>query len=145
MSYQPAPGTPRPRRQATPRMPRLVLFSLHPHYAAAIYNGSKGFEFRRVRTAIRPGDRALIYETAPVSRVTGEFMVGHVLSGELAELLYVAGTRAGPGVTEYLAGANVASAIEILSPTRWPRPLGLEEAGLGQRPPLSYRFVRTGM
>ena len=56
---------------------RPILLSLHPEYARLIYQGTKRAELRRRRPAAKLG-LVMVYETAPVSRVTGWFRVDRI-------------------------------------------------------------------
>lgn len=116
--------------------------SLRTEFAEAIYKGLKGYEFRRVRSSLRSGDRVLMYECAPVSSLTGEFCVGKVVTSSPSELLRLEANvsmRAKAGA--YLSGAEIATAIEVSHPVRWKRNYRLDELIPNFRPPQSYAFV----
>jgi predicted transcriptional regulator len=58
---------------------RTLVLSIHHGFAERIYSGEKTAELRSVlpaSPALRPGDRIALYETKPVSMVTGELAVG---------------------------------------------------------------------
>ena len=62
------------------RQDRLImLLSIKPTYAAKIYAGSKIIELRRVKPS-RVVTKVLIYETSPVSRITGWFTLRWIKS-----------------------------------------------------------------
>lgn len=116
--------------------------SVRPPFAAAILAGTKGWEFRRVRSRLRTGDRVFVYSTAPVRRVVGRFIIGNVRRGTPADLealepslLFRSLVRA------YLDGAVVATAIEVVDPVRM-SPTHLSEMWPGMRAPQSYQYVR---
>lgn len=119
-----------------------VLMSIRPVLAEAIYRGTKLFEYRRVSARIRPGDRVLVYESRPMSCVSGEFRAGHVLKGPPSQL---AALEPDPDiralVEHYLRGTAAATAIEVLSPRRWDACVALSEFSPGTRPPQSYTFL----
>lgn len=119
---------------------RTILLALAPRFAQAIYDGAKGFEFRRVAMQVEPGDLVVIYESAPVSQVTGHFTIGAMRVGSPAEMLEWAGTAAGAGAAEYLEGARVSTALQVTRVYAFARGHGLEEMRLGP-PPMSYRFM----
>jgi predicted transcriptional regulator len=119
-----------------------VLMSIRPAFADELYRGAKLFEYRRVRARIRTGDRVLVYESRPRSYVSGEFRAGRVLTGppsRLASLEPDPHVRA--LVERYLRGAARATAIEVLSLTRWDACVALSELSPGTRPPQSYTFL----
>lgn len=123
-------------------MNRLVVMSIRPRFAKAIYSRTKQFEFRRVRTQLRSGDLVLVYESAPVSYLTGQFHVGKVVIGSPTDLIELeAEGTSRVAVQHYLLGAQVASAIEVLDPVRWREKVCFNEFLPGYRPPQSYAFV----
>lgn len=124
-------------------MSRTLLMSLRPKHAASVFNGFKLFEYRRTRVNVLSGDRVLLYESAPVSCVTGEFVVGCVRIDDpdaLYRLEPVAEIR--ELVRAYLAGARQATAIEVTQPRRWAQARAVREVIGRDRPPQSYLFVR---
>lgn len=58
----------------------VVILAIHPRHAAAIYAGTKRWEFRKVPPPV-PG-WVLLYETAPVSAVTGKVFLAAKIQGE---------------------------------------------------------------
>lgn len=101
-------------------MSRIVLLLIRPEYARAIYDDLKCYEFRRVRAKLQSGDRSL--EAAPISRVTGGFAVGRVItakSDDVAPLM--ADPEEQASVQQYLIGSRASTAIKVLAPApvRW--------------------------
>lgn len=123
-------------------MSRLVVMSLRPQFARAIYSKAKKFEFRRVRVRLEEGDRVLVYECAPVSHLTGEFRVGEVISGSVSQLVVLETEKSNKAAAKrYLRGAKIATAIEIINAVRWKQTRPLVEFLGGRRPPQSYMFI----
>ena len=55
-------------------MSKAVILSIHPEWAEKIYSGEKEVEWRKTfPTEATPGMPVLIYETAPIRKVTGLF------------------------------------------------------------------------
>ena len=124
--------------------PRTWLLAIRPGFAAALYDGSKRFEYRRRRVQIAPGDRILVYESAPVSAVTGEFHVGRVHSGAPESIVTQSGVELHRLEALYLEGAATASMIEATNPIRWELFEDVRAYGLA-KPPVSYaRVPRRG-
>jgi len=119
---------------------REALFSLWPIYAEALWRGEKRYEFRRTHVSLQSGDRVLVYETRPISAITGEFLVGGVFYEAVPNLRKITGAGGGPGLDEYLAAVEWASAIRVVAPIKYPNPRPLSEFGLAH-PPLSYQFL----
>ncbi|RUN76458.1 hypothetical protein EJC47_10805 [Sphingomonas sp. TF3] len=117
----------------------LLLFSVKPHYAAAIFEGRKVFEYRRSPPRRYLPGVALIYETLPVSAVTGAVKVEEPFSlqaNDIAELE--------PDIAAYLAGARAPCAIPILVAKRFGTPIPFRALlARGVRAPQSWTYVAT--
>jgi predicted transcriptional regulator len=121
---------------------RLILMSIRSTYAQAIYAGTKRYEYRRVKVGLAQGDRVLIYECSPIAQVTGVFDVGNVFVGSTQEILNIeTNDTIRAAVTNYLKGARIASAIEVVHATKWRRGLEISQILQGVRPPQSYMFL----
>lgn len=55
-----------------------ILLSINPEHVENIFNGTKKYEFRKVRCK-EPVDKIIIYSTAPVMKVVGEAKVETIL------------------------------------------------------------------
>jgi predicted transcriptional regulator len=117
---------------------RWLLIAIRPYHAARIWSGKKPYEFRRRSLNLSTGDLVLVYETSPVCAVTGTFSVGKLLRGNPSHVV-----RLEPDLEEqrtvldYLSGAKIATAIEIVGAQRRVS-LPLEALGL-RRAPQSYQ------
>jgi predicted transcriptional regulator len=113
--------------------------SLRPEWAEALYTHEKRYEFRRRRFDADPGDVVVIYETRPVSLVTGQFRIGAVHYGTPAELQRLESDRTrARSVAAYLKGARQGTALEVSEVERYPTPRSLAALGI-EKPPMSYR------
>ena len=113
---------------------RVALMPIHPRYANAILDGSKGAEFRKRRLApdIR---RVVIYATAPISRIIGEFTIGATVVGSPQEIWQdhgATGEISEPAFHSYFAGRDTAVAFMVTRAQRYAEPLAL--ADLSPRP-----------
>jgi len=59
---------------------RVIIMAIKPKYAEAIYAGKKRWEFRKAPPPV-PG-WVLLYESAPVSAITGKVFLGAKIQGE---------------------------------------------------------------
>jgi predicted transcriptional regulator len=115
--------------------------SLRPEFATAILNGAKRWEFRRVRCAFASGDVIYVYATDPVQRVVGRCSVGAVRFGPPSDVLKLELTPSLRERTrEYLDGAAIATAIELVDPLPL-SPLPISAIWPSMRAPQSYAFV----
>ena len=113
---------------------RVALMPIHPRYANAILDGSKGAEFRKRRLApdIR---RIVIYATAPISRIIGEFAIGETAVGSPQEIWRAHGATgeiSEPAFHNYFAGKDTAVAFVVIQTRRYAESLAL--ADLNPRP-----------
>ena len=124
-------------------MSKFMLLSINPQYSKLIYDGYKRFEYR-TRLPTRRDLPILIYESRPVKCVTGIVAGAHYLKDDPQELWEH--TKFGAGISanefkDYFRGCDTASAIELFSVYRFPRPLNLGERGLPKVPPRSFCYV----
>ena len=113
---------------------RVALMPIHPRYANAILDGSKGAEFRKSRLA--PDiKRIVIYATAPISRIIGEFTIGATVVGSPQEIWRdhgATGEISEPAFHNYFAGKDTAVALVVTQTRRYAESLAL--ADLNPRP-----------
>ena len=124
-------------------MVKTVLMSIKPAYARRIFDGTKRFELRRAPIKLAPGDRVIVYESAPTKAVVGSFLVVDVLRE--GPLVLWRRHRKEFGIARddffaYFEGKETAHAIQVGAPQRVePVPLDtLKERIAGFRPPQSY-------
>ncbi len=124
---------------------RAALMSIRPPFASAILEGTKQVEFRKRRLA-SDIDRVVIYTTAPVMAVVGEFQVAEQVVSTPAALWRRYSRVAGidrAAFFEYFADTAEAVGILIESVTEYARPQPLCEFDPGSRPPQSFRYLVT--
>lgn len=125
-------------------MSMRVLLSVKPKYADAIFAGSKQFEFRRALFRERSVRRVVVYASAPVCRVIGEFEIARVLSLDLEDLWSTTEYAAGidkKTFDAYFTGKLVGHAIAVSAPRRFRKPVGLWAAFRISRPPQSFQYL----
>lgn len=119
-----------------------MLLSINPQHVENILNGTKRFEFRKVRSR-REVRFILIYSTAPVGHVVGEVEVLGTVDGPLSEVWEH--TRAHSGISkqffdDYYSGRQRAVAYELGEVSVYPRPKTLMELGI-RAAPQSFVYV----
>lgn len=97
-------------------MQTCVLLSIRPQFVEQIFKGNKRFEFRRVLFKDRDVKRIVVYATAPVSKVVGEFEIDDIIEDEIVNLWEK--TKDHSGITEeyfnkYFVGKENGYAIKI--------------------------------
>lgn len=126
---------------------RIALMPIHPRYANAILDGTKGAEFRK-----RPLDpdisRIAIYATAPISRVLGEFTIGETIVGSPHDIWRDyghTGEISEPAFHKYFEGKDTAIAFVVTRTQRYTESIAL--ADLRPRPavPQSTIYLAADM
>ena len=121
-----------------------VLLSIKPEYANKIFDGSKKFEFRRSVFKNSNVNKIVVYASAPISRVIGEFDIEEVIYNDL-EILWKE-TRKFSGITKefydsYFVGKDHGFAIKVKSTKRYKKDLDIRER-FGIAPPQSFAYIR---
>lgn len=121
-----------------------VLLSIKPEFALKIFEGSKKYEFRRVVFKNRDVRKIVVYASAPVSRVIGEFDVETVIKKDIANLWEE--TKEFSGISEdyylsYFDGKDEGFAIKVKEPKMYKKDLCLKE-NFGVKPPQSFLYLR---
>jgi predicted transcriptional regulator len=80
-----------------------VLLSIKPEFAEKIFSGEKKFEFRRAIFKDRSVKKVLVYASAPVQKVIGEFEIEEIVCQDIETLWKT--THRHAGITyEYFSG-----------------------------------------
>lgn len=93
-----------------------VLLSIKPEFVEKIFDGSKKYEYRKVLPKRTDISVIVIYASAPVQRVVGEFRIKKIFSESVCILWER--TKEYSGISKeyymsYFQHKNVANAIEI--------------------------------
>lgn len=121
-----------------------VMLSIKPVYADQIFEGSKQYEFRRRLFSNRSVRRVVVYVTAPVSKVIGEFEVEDIIELE-PEALWEQ-TKHHSGIAKglfdaYFEGKKVGYALKIGNTRMYDVPLELEQDFNVRRAPQSFVYL----
>ncbi len=128
-----------PRKQSRQT---CVILAIHPRQAAGIYAGTKRWEFRKVPPPV-PGP-VLLYETAPVSAITGKVFLAAKIQGNPECVWGFAKTQktigGGPGITvrefrSYVGKAQSVAACATFFAERFAEPVPLPP---GVPPPQNF-------
>lgn len=120
-----------------------ILLSIKPEFANKIFNGTKKFEFRRLVFKNKNVNTVVVYASAPVSKVIGEFDIEKVLKLELSELWNK--TKEHAGISKefydcYFIGKNEGFAIQIKNPKLYSTAKNIQEE-FGMAPPQSFAYL----
>ena len=123
-------------------MKRLVILAIKPKYAAAIYAGTKRWEFRKAPPPVPCW--VLLYESAPVSAVTGKVYLAAKIQGTQEAVWgfvkHQTAIGGGAGVTlrefqAYVGKAKSVAACATFCAERFDEPVPLPP---GVRPPQNW-------
>ena len=119
-----------------------ALLSIKPEFASRIFDGTKKFEYRKLIFK-QNVTRIVVYASAPVSMVIGEFTVEGILHDNLDNLWQE--TQAQAGISEdffynYFSERSSGYAIVIGQTLQYSSPYRLQES-LGMHPPQSFLYL----
>lgn len=125
-------------------MSTSVLLSIKPVFAERIFSGEKRYEFRKALFRDRSVRRILVYASAPISKVIGEFNVEGFLELE-PELLWQR-TSAHAGISKeffdsYFEGRIKGFAIKVGDVMRYTTPLELGHHFNVKQAPQSFIYI----
>ncbi len=121
-----------------------VILSIKPQFVEKIFNGSKRFEFRRSIFRKSAVNKVVVYASAPVSKIVGEFEIKDVLNSEINSLWKQ--TKKFSGISEeyyleYFRGKEDGYAIRIENPKKYKKEKCIKET-YGIKAPQSFAYVR---
>lgn len=120
-----------------------VLLSIKPEFANKIFSGQKKFEYRRSIFKRSNIDTVIVYASAPIRKVIGEFKIEQILFEDI-DILWEE-TKLQSGINEeyfysYFTEREKGYAIQIKSTRKYPTPKNLNNA-YGITPPQSFVYV----
>lgn len=121
----------------------VALMAIHPRHADAILSGAKQVEFRKRRLASSI-DTVLIYATAPVGGIIGDFGVAGFVQGDPDEVwceVGPAGCVSEEEFRQYYRASPLAVAIRVGSVRKYARTVTLDELDPQPAVPQSYCYV----
>lgn len=122
-----------------------VVLSIKPEFAYKIFDGSKKFEFRKSIFKNTDIETVVVYASAPVKKVIGEFQIGRILNYNLETLWEL--TKEYSGISkeyfdEYFANREKGFALEIKSTEKFKQPKSLQDDYKIITPPQSFVYLR---
>jgi len=120
-----------------------VLLSIKPEFALRIFEGSKRYEYRR--TIFKRGEvtTVVVYASAPIKKVIGEFEIGDILHEEPLVLWAKTGDQSGitkKRFLEYFDNKTTGYAIEVKEARTYDMPIRLNEL-MVPWPPQSFAYL----
>lgn len=126
-------------------MQMKVLLSIKPEFAYKIFEGSKKYEYRRVIFKNKKIKKIIVYASAPVSKVIGEFEIDEVIKDEPKALWKT--TKKQSGISEkyfkqYFDGKSIGFAIKVKKTQKYRNPKCLKQT-YGVKPPQSFQYIHS--
>ncbi len=120
-----------------------VLLSIKPEFANKIFEGTKKFEFRRSIFKNPNIKTIVVYASAPVQKVIGEFEIDKIISNNLSDLWDL--TKKYSGISEdyffeYFADKETGFAIKIKKAKKYKIPKCIR-ADFNLYPPQSFLYL----
>lgn len=120
-----------------------VLLSIKPEFANKIFDGSKLYEFRRSVFKNKDVKKIIVYASAPISRVIGEFDIDQILKDDLDNLWDQ--TKDYSGITKdfyqsYFEGKEQGFAIKVKKAIKYKKDYCIQER-YGKRAPQSFLYI----
>lgn len=121
-----------------------VILSIKPEFAEKIFNGSKKYEFRRSIFKDPSIKNVIVYASAPISKIIGEFEIDKILRSEL-NILW-SKTKEYSGISEdyylkYFEGKKVGYALKIKKTHKYEDYLSIKD-DFGLFPPQSFAYLK---
>ncbi len=120
-----------------------VLLSIKPEYAEKIFKGEKKYEYRRVIFKRKDITTVVVYATAPVSKIVGEFKINDVMFDDIFSLWQK--TKEFGGISEeffhhYFENREKGYAIRVGETEMYEDPISLKDE-YGLNPPQSFAYI----
>ena len=114
-----------------------VLLSIKPQFAIKIFDGTKKFEFRKSVFKNSNINTVVVYASAPMQKVIGEFTIAEIMEEEPEALWEM--TKRHSGISkdffdEYFFNRDRAFAIKVKDITRYKEPKELRDFDLNFAP-----------
>ena len=121
-----------------------VILSIKPEFAEKIFNGSKKYEFRRSIFKDPSVKKIIVYASAPISKIIGEFEIDEILRSELNTLW--SKTKEYSGISKdyylkYFEGKKEGYALKIKKTQKYQDHLSIED-NFGLLPPQSFAYLK---
>ena len=121
-----------------------VILSIKPEFANKIFDGTKKFEFRRTLFKKKEVNKIVVYASAPISKVIGEFEIEDIVHEDVDTLWNKTSDYSGISFDyyfEYFQGKEVGYAIKVKNPKKYEEELCIMQ-NFGMRPPQSFAYLK---
>jgi predicted transcriptional regulator len=120
-----------------------VLLSIRPEFASRIFDGSKGYEYRRTIFKRTEVTTIVVYASEPIKKVIGEFEIGEIIYEKPQTLWEWTGEQAGitkERFLDYFKDKTKGYAIKVKAARTYDTPIPLNRLIVGC-PPQSFIYL----
>lgn len=119
-----------------------ILISINPEHVENIFNGTKKYEYRKIRCK-QDIDKIIIYSTSPIMKIVGEAKVEEILEGSPEKIWNI--TKKQSGITskfydKYFNNREKAIAYKLTDIKKYELPKDLSAYGI-RTAPQSFIYV----
>lgn len=110
-----------------------LLISIKPEYVEEILNGSKKYEYRRIKPKRKEISKLVIYATSPVKKIVGEVDVIDILDlppEEMWNITYCESGISKKFFDEYYLNKEIAYAFKLGNVKKYNEPKSLSDVGI---------------
>ena len=122
---------------------KVIMISIHPEYANAIFRGEKKIEFRKLNIP-QNIDYVVLYVTTPEQKITGYFSIKEIIQDKPSELWrrfsHISGTTK-DFFNKYYKDQEIGLGLLVDEVNIFKNPCTLEQIGSGTRPPQSFLYI----
>ena len=121
-----------------------VLLSIKPEFALKIFDGSKKYEYRRIIFKREQVTRVVVYASAPIGKVIGEFEIADILHDEPKRLWVKTNQHAGINrekFFDYFSDRDKGYAIKVKHYAKYDSPKSLNSF-MVTSPPQSFLYLK---
>lgn len=121
-----------------------VILSIKPKFVEKIFEGTKKFEFRRSIFKNKQVQKVVVYASAPISKIVGEFEIDEIIHNEIESLW--SKTQEYSGISKdyyinYFLGKKNGYAIKIKSSKKYNEYYSIQEK-FGMNAPQSFAYIK---
>ena len=121
-----------------------VILSIKPEFAIKIFNGTKKYEFRRTLFKNKDVSKIVVYASAPISKVIGEFEIEDIVHENVTKLWNRTSEFSGISssyYSQYFQGKDSGYAIKVKNPIKYDEELCIKQ-NFGIQPPQSFAYLK---
>lgn len=121
-----------------------MLISINPEYVENIFNGTKKYEYRKIKCKQKV-NKMLIYSTFPVMKVVGEAKIEKILEDTPDKIWNITENESGTSKAffdEYYKNKETAIAYKLTNIIKYDSPKELSSYGV-KTAPQSYIYIKT--